>query len=264
MKNKTTFILVLAMFCNIFLFAQTSGTLNYSVKITEPTGGYNNKLVIAIWLEDSATGSFIKTKMRYAQVEIQYLNVWIAKSGYNVVDAVTGATTSPGIFTILWNGTDVSGSQVPDGVYNVWVQFSDKNQGGPTKFCTFTKGPVPISGQTYPNSGNFTDMVLSWTPSATGIFETAGKTTGIAIYPNPVGSHTTISFVMKNEGPLSVVVYNSNGQLVKYLVRNASADAGLTSVVWDTKSTEEEVPAGIYFVKVYSTDGVKTQKIIVL
>ena len=136
---KTKKILFFALFtCFSFAFhntqSQTSGTLDFSVNITEPSGGFSNKLVLAIWLEDSATGNFIKTKMRYGVARVQYLNTWITKSGQNVVDAITGATTAIGTYSIIWNGTNVSGTVVPDGKYKVWIQYSDQNVNGPPSF----------------------------------------------------------------------------------------------------------------------------------
>jgi len=245
--------------------AQTSGTLNFSVKITEPTGGYNNKLVLAIWLEDSATGNFIKTKMRYAQDRVQYLNVWIAKSGQNVVDAITGATTAPGTFSIIWNATNVSGTVVPDGKYKVWIQISDQNTSGPTKYCTFLKGPVPISGLAYPNSGNFTNMVLSWTPSAISTNNLTTVDNPLSVYPNPAHEKVNIYFSLKNDKPATVAVYDIKGQLVKYIIKNTLADTGLNTLVWDgTNENNTKVPKGTYFIKVMCSEYEKIVKVVLL
>ncbi|MDD3875039.1 MAG: DUF2271 domain-containing protein [Bacteroidales bacterium] len=245
--------------------AQTSGNLSFSLTVTEPSGGYNNKIVIAIWLEDSLTGNFVKTKMRYAVTEVQYLNVWIAKSGQNVVDAITGATTQPGQFSIIWNGTDVSGNVVPDGPYNVWIQFSDKNSSGPTKFCSFVKGPNAISGQTYPNSGNFTNMVLSWTPITASVQYNFNQNNPIYIYPNPARDNISISFNLLKDKPVDISVYNMKGQIVKHIASLIQADAGHNIMSWDaTNDSFQKLPNGVYFIRISCNEFDKVAKIILL
>jgi len=243
--------------------SQTTGTLNFSVLMTEPSGGFNNKLVLAIWLEDSATGNFIKTKMRYAVARVQYLNTWIAKSGQNVVDATTGATTSPGTFSIIWNGTDVSGNVVPDGNYKVWIQYSDQNVNGPTKYCTFTKGPTAISGKTFPNSGNCTNMVLSWTPTSTSINKIVSENNPLQVYPNPSHDKVTVNFHLKKDNYVTVVVFNAKGQIVEYLLKNKLADIGVNTVVWNN-SQSFKAPKGIYFIKVMCSEYEKVTKVVIL
>ncbi|OPZ99560.1 MAG: flagellar basal body rod modification protein [Bacteroidetes bacterium ADurb.Bin408] len=237
--------------------------MNFSVKITEPTGGYNNKLVIAIWLEDSATGSFIKTKLRYAVAEVQYLNVWIAKSNQNVVDAVTGATTSPGTFNVVWNGTAVNGSVVPDGTYNVWIQFSDKNSSGPTKYCSFVKGPNPIVNATYANSGNFTNMSLSWTPTATQINDPLLFNQKLMIYPNPVRDNVKIEFLLSKDQTVDISLYNLKGQLVNKFSEGILADIGINTIVWNIKD-QTCIKPGFYFIRVKCREYDLVKKINVL
>lgn len=257
-----TFLLMCALFCQTAI-SQTTGTLNFSVKITEPTGGYNNKLVIAIWLEDSATGSFIKTKLRYAVTEVQYLNVWIAKSGQNVVDAVTGATTSPGTFNVVWNATNVNGVVVPDAKYNVWIQFSDKNSSGPTKYCSFVKGPNPIVNATFANSGNFTNMSLSWTPTATQINDPLLLKEKLLVYPNPVRDRAHIEFLLHEDQLVDIALYNINGQLIKRFSQGTMADAGLNTIIWHI-GEGSGIEAGVYFLRVKCQEYDRVKKINVL
>ncbi len=246
--NLCTCFLICAFFCSS-AFSQTTGTLNFSVKITEPIGGYNNKLVIAIWLEDSATGSFIKTKLRYAVTEVQYLNVWIAKSGQNVVDAVTGATTSPGTFNVVWNATNVNGVVVPDSKYNVWIQFSDKNSSGPTKYCTFVKGPNPIVNATFPNSGNFTNMSLSWTPATTQVDDPILQKEKLKVSPNPAVDNVRIEFLLNHDQKVDVSLFNLKGQLIKRISYGTMADTGLNTILWNIGDGTRP-KSGLYLIRV--------------
>jgi len=264
---KNNILILLSLFFSVFVFpkaqSQTSGTLNFSITVTEPSGGYNNKLVIAIWLEDSASGNFIKTKIRYAQTEVQYLNVWIAKSGQNVVDAITGATTHPGTFSFLWNGTDINGTLVPDGTYNVWVQFSDRNSSGPTKFCSFTKSSNDFN-QSYPNSGNFTNMALTWTPTTSIVENLHLKEDFCSVYPNPVKDKAFISFTLEKDAPVSIIIYDYKGSYMGCAAHNLWADKGNSVFVWDVSQSKVKITAGIYFIKIITPTYETIKKVSVL
>ena len=232
------------------IHAQTSGSLSFSVTTTEPPGNYSGVHVFALWIED-ASGNFIKTKMRYAQSRIQYLNVWINQSNYNVTDAITGPTIGThGTKTITWNATDVSGTLVPDGTYHVWMQMSDKNSAGPTHSVTFVKGPTPISNQTFSNSGNFTNITLSWTPSGIGIGG-AACTNAAVVYPDPFVS--SVNFTLATAGICSLKIFDVNGKLV---YRSVEAQTG--TLQWQSGNA---LP-GVYFYSIETGSSVFTGKIV--
>lgn len=168
-------LLILAI-CTVSMFkstAQTAGTLTFSVTTTS-TGNYSPKNVFALWLE-TASGSFVKTKMRYGVAREHDLVLWLQKSGGNVVDATTGATlNSHGTRTISWNGTDINGNLVPDGDYKVWMEMAWYNTppAGPNNNVTFTKAGSTVH-LTPTNTTNFLSQVLDWVPESPPVITTS-------------------------------------------------------------------------------------------
>ena len=149
--------------------SQTPGTLTFTVTPTSHSGSYGLDHFVAIWIENSSN-VFVKTKLKRADTHgtTSHLLVWKASSASNVVDAVTGASltsyTTPS--TISWNATNVAGTVVPDGVYNVRVEFTWQHGTTSTSNTTisFTKGAASVH-LTPANQTEYTNMVLDWIPS---------------------------------------------------------------------------------------------------
>jgi hypothetical protein len=177
------------------MFAQTSGTLSFSVTTTS-SGGYSPDHFLAIWIENNAA-TFIKTKVRYTNSgDLDHMQTWVTKSGQNVVDAVTGSTlTTHGTITFLWNGTNVAGSVVPDGSYFVWLEMawaSSLSTGKTVTSFPFTKGASAFNSNPA-NTANFTSMSLDWVPSTTSV-EDAIENKDIIVYPNPSSGILNVKF----------------------------------------------------------------------
>jgi hypothetical protein len=148
-------------------FSQTTGTLTFSM-VTTASGGYSPKHLVAIWIENSS-GTFIKTKVKYASTSnYDHLGNWTGKSSQNTVDATTGATlTSHGTVSLNWNGTNVAGTQVPDGTYNIWVEMawaSSLTTGKTTTSFAFTKGTSAVH-LTPASTTNFSSITIDWVPA---------------------------------------------------------------------------------------------------
>jgi len=62
-------------------------------------------------------------------------------------------------------------------------------------------------------------------------------------YPNPFNPTTTISFDIVDTNPVTLTVYNANGQLVATLLSNVSKDAGRYNVNFDATN----LTSGLYF-----------------
>lgn len=73
-------------------------------------------------------------------------------------------------------------------------------------------------------------------------------------YPNPFTQSTTIDFKVIKSGNVSLVVFNSLGQVID-VIEDEFLSAGTYSKVWSPK----EIPAGIYFYQL-KADGVKVTK----
>lgn len=208
------------------LISQTSGTFNFTVTTTS-TGGYSPSHLIAIWIENNST-TFIKTKIKYASPSnYDHLATWVAKSGQNVTDAITGATlTQHGTLTFLWDGTDISGTLVPDGTYNVWLEMawaSSLTTGKTVNNYALTKGPALFNSNPA-NTANFLSLGLTWTPSTTPVENTL-ENEDIKVFPNPTKGILNLEF--KQPADLRIItVYNEAGVLV-YNEEVKNSPAGL-------------------------------------
>jgi hypothetical protein len=259
LKKLLPAILMTMIICQLFtgnnVIAQTAGTLTFSVTTTEPSGGYTNKFVLAVWIRDNA-GNFVKTKIKYAAARVQYLNVWVSNSGSNVVDATTGSTrTAHQTFTISWNATDVSAALVPDGDYQVWMQMADQNVNGATNSITFTKGTSAVH-LTPANSGNFTNLVLDWAPLGVGIDEN-NSNVKFSVTPNPVTCESNINYTVNNLSDVTISVYDINGKLVKVLF-DQNQEAGNYSLPLSLN-----VNPGVYFVKMNTGNTQHSERILI-
>jgi hypothetical protein len=206
----------LLFFCTAVseLFSQTAGTFSFSV-VTTSTGGFSPEHYLAIWIENGSA-AFIKTKISYTNpADLNHMQTWVTKSGQNVVDAVTGSTlTTHGTITFLWNGTNVSGTVVPDGSYFVWLEMAwaqDLTTGKTVNSYPFTKGVTPFHS-TPANTANFSSIVLDWAPLSTGIEGTL-ESKDFNVYPNPSTGLLNIDF--KNSGKeCTLQIINEAGQVV--------------------------------------------------
>ncbi|MBC8320954.1 MAG: T9SS type A sorting domain-containing protein [Bacteroidetes bacterium] len=89
------------------------------------------------------------------------------------------------------------------------------------------------------------------------------KSIALGVFPNPSNGNTNISFSLKNEGNVSIKVYNATGQLVYNIEREFKA--GDNSVRWNSESnTGVEVISGYYFVKVTSGNLSSIQKLVLV
>lgn len=79
-------------------------------------------------------------------------------------------------------------------------------------------------------------------------------------YPNPFNPTTTIRYTLKNEGHVSLLIYNIRGQLVRQLV-NANKFAGEYSAIWDGRDDfGQVVTTGTYLYSIDVNDFKYTRK----
>jgi hypothetical protein len=202
------------LFLQVPAEAQTTGTLTFSFT-TASSGGYSPKHLVAVWIENSSN-TFVKTKLkRSSNSNLSHLNLWTAKSQQNIVDATTGATiTTHGNITINWNGTNVAGTQVPDGNYTLWVEmaWSDNMMTGKTaQSFTFTKG-TGIVHLTPAPSTNLSNITLDWIPGSTSSDEIPVES-AVKVYPNPTTGQINIA-LPEQVADTRVMVLNSLGTIV--------------------------------------------------
>lgn len=83
-------------------------------------------------------------------------------------------------------------------------------------------------------------------------------------YPNPLNTATYIAFDLEKSSPVSLSVYNMNGQLVKQLV-NRDLAAGTYRIQWQANNEQgEAMPEGVYFVRFQTSDYQDVKRLILL
>ena len=234
--------------------AQTAGTLSFTFTPVAHSGSWGSKHVLAVWIQNSANG-FIRTKFRYwGNGTNDHLPNWKANSNQNVVDAITGATlTTYATKSLTWDGTDLSGTLLPDGDYKItieecWSHGSSKV----TKSFPFTKNGSE-SHLTPADDANFTDVVIDWVPSITGT-ESVGISNTFSVFPNPTHDKINIDF-KANAQACNIYIVNTLGQEV-YCEKENRAYSGVKSI--DLSTFEN----GIYFVNVEMNSKLFTKKIV--
>ncbi len=78
--------------------------------------------------------------------------------------------------------------------------------------------------------------------------------------PNPFNPTTTITYTLKEDGPVSVKIYNAQGQLIRTLV-DGEAAAGTHRAIWDGRNDSgESLSSGAYFYKITANGETVTQR----
>jgi len=160
--------MLVSLFMAGTLMAATEGSVSFTVKTIATDEKYKPFNVMAIWVTNSK-GEFVKTLAYHADKRKKYLKVWKKQSDKNTTDAVTSATLSTHESrTVKWDCKDAKGNLVPDGEYEIHVEFSNANKAGPVTpdgYIKFTKGTkaVTLTPEKLPN---FEGMKLEFTPAS--------------------------------------------------------------------------------------------------
>jgi hypothetical protein len=82
--------------------------------------------------------------------------------------------------------------------------------------------------------------------------------------PNPASAATTIRFALGEDGPVTLVVYDIQGRVLRKLL-DGPRTAGMQSIVWDgLDGSGHSVPSGIYFYRLQAGTRSDTRKMIFL
>jgi hypothetical protein len=129
-------------------------------------GRFSPRNVGAVWVMNQES-QFVKTLEVWGTTRAQHLVNWNAQTAANRVDAVSGATVAMhGPHESQWDCRDVNGSVVPDGQYEMFVEFTEDNSSlffnPQPKLLSFdfTTGARPLA-LTLPDQPNFTNLVLT-------------------------------------------------------------------------------------------------------
>lgn len=71
----------------------------------------------------------------------------------------------------------------------------------------------------------------------------------LSVWPNPFNPRTTLNFMITEEGPVKLSVYDVGGRLITTLV-NEHLSSGRCEILWQGKdSTGRNTPSGVYFAR---------------
>ncbi len=271
--SKISFVLSVLLY-SFSMNSQTSGTLTFSFTeipvATASTYQSTGKHVLAAWVQNTTgtgTGTFVKTKLRYAGNNTSdHLPTWAVNAGgtaanclaaaCNVVDATTGATRSTWTtYTSTWDGkkgATATGTLQPDGVYKVTLQstWNHGTAGTATSSYTFTKG-ASVDHQTPAANATFSNVVLHWEPSALGVDESLVGNPVINIYPNPNNGSFNVDY--SKVGNIKII--NTLGEVI--------FEEKLDPLSEGTKRIDlSNFSNGIYFINVANNKGSLNHKVI--
>lgn len=197
---KTVFLFFLAN----QLFAQTSGSFEFTFTQTPHSTVHGTKHNLAVWFQ-TESGEFVKTDSRFAgALTNDHLPIWSENAGgpaldclspnCNVVNATTGATLADySTRTVTWDGRNSEGEIVPDGIYKISLEQCWVHGETGKVFRTFLFEKSANAIVLLPeDSDEFTNISLVWNPVAS-LNEMEGNE--VVVFPNPNNTDVlTINF----------------------------------------------------------------------
>ena len=136
-----------------------------------------------------------------------------------------------------------------------WGAFAGEDWLGLT-FWQANSDPAPSHGV-----GFVVDRVRVGVPLGTGVPDVASSSVVLGrAHPNPFGQRTTVSYSITTRAHVNARVVDVAGRVVRTLV-DRTVEQGEHSLVWDGRTDSgERAASGVYFVRLESFDGSKTEE----
>jgi len=110
------------------------------------------------------------------------------------------------------------------------------------------------------NTGDYTyTSVKTLKAVSTGIKDESKIISFISVYPNPVSTVFNVSYVLKNQGYVTINLYSLNGQKVVELLKESRA-SGLQH---EYISLPEYIKNGLYMLEINSGNGIAYEKLVI-
>lgn len=215
--------------------AGTDGNVTFNVTTVSVGGNYSPRHVLAIWIKNSQ-GDFVISRKVLAASRKQHLVKWVASSGNNSVNAVTGPTINNHTsHTVSWDCRNLEGNLVPDGEYQIWMEYSSRNSAndgvpGPSFHIAFTKAENELE-LTFPDESYFKQMSLSYVPVGVSLQEIDDNEFDIKLFPNPFVNQASIHFTLNEPTFVNLCLYDASGKRIEEVV-DAYLATGKHEVNW--------------------------------
>ncbi|NOU47725.1 MAG: DUF2271 domain-containing protein [Bacteroidales bacterium] len=271
--KKILVVFILFLYSNIS-FSQgenvstnTDGNLTFSVLTVSNGATYSPKNVLAIWIKD-ANGNFVISRKVMANNRKQHLVKWMASSGNNSVDAITGSTLSNHTtHTVSWDCRDLQGNIVPDGDYQVWVEYTSRNsasggQPGPSFSYTFAKGTEIVQPQ-IPNETYFVNISLLYEPTGIDVIVDHPDADLYQIQPNPVVNDFMIQLKLIEPSYLNASIYDMGGKRVMEVFDGYITDLNYVININNRVKKKNLIP-GTYILRLNIDGRISSKKLVVI
>jgi flagellar hook assembly protein FlgD len=105
-------------------------------------------------------------------------------------------------------------------------------------------------------------VTIDFTPTV-GIEENAKGSSSLNIYPNPITSQASITYVVNEAGPVTIETFDVMGKKVKTLL-NDNLATGEYQISWDCRNDNGvKLVPGIYLCTFKTAHNANTQRILV-
>lgn len=92
-----------------------------------------------------------------------------------------------------------------------------------------------------------------------------GMTGLLPSYPNPFNPTTTVAYRPASDTHVELAVYDVSGRLVRLLANHRSEAGRLHEIVWDgTGNAGEQLPSGVYLLRLLTETSEETRKLVLL
>lgn len=248
------------------LCAQTDGNVVFSVLTVSNGAAYSPSHVLAIWVKDEL-GNFVISRKVMANNQKRHLVKWVENSGQNSVNAITGATLPNHVMhTVSWDCRDLNGNLIPDGNYEIWIEYTSRNSAnggdsGPSTKVLFNKG-TEVVNLAPADENYFRNITLNYSPLNVHVDNSLPAVLNFKTFPVPFNKMLNIELTLTDPEYIHIAVYNQKGQRVKEIV-NANLPSGLNILKWDgTNSGNALVPSGIYILRITYLGKLYSQRVV--
>jgi hypothetical protein len=192
------------------------------------------------------------------RLEVEMKPIYLPLDGTNIVQSPWGLTGFPAVGGSAISVLHEVGGLLPGTVYHWRVRIASDSPFFPRSPWLWHAGNAVTEGdvRTGGNPIGIAEGGAGPAPSAKGLILGAAT-------PNPFSSQTSFDYLVPGRGRVRLAVYDLTGRLVAELV-DENRERGKHGAVWNGRNASgEDVPSGIYFLRLEHAGGVAARKVVV-